>query len=150
MNGKVLNFSICLYIFHDFDAQVTKNKKNIYFWLRFGLANAIKGLSKVKNSCCVCREFLTFNWICLTKSESEIIPDIMKRTFKTGFWVQSHLLNLCSSVVNSQRLLCSQKVVWNFHIKALLYTKKNILYPFKTCFLYDKFLVAFMKIIFNY
>ena len=33
----------------------------------------------------------------------------LKRTFQTGFWVQNHLLNLCSSVVNSQRLLCSQK-----------------------------------------
>ena len=30
-------------------------------------------------------------------------------TFRTGFWVQNHLLNLCSSAVNSQRLLCSQK-----------------------------------------
>ena len=26
-----------------------------------------------------------------------------------GYWVQNHLLNLCSSTVDSQRLLCSQK-----------------------------------------
>ena len=29
--------------------------------------------------------------------------------FKTGFEVQNHRLNLCSSAVNIQRLLCSQK-----------------------------------------
>ena len=29
---------------------------------------------------------------------------ISKQTFKTGFCVQNHLLNLCSRVVNSQRL----------------------------------------------
>ena len=33
----------------------------------------------------------------------------LKQTFKTGFWVQNHLLNSCSTV-NSQRLLCSQKL----------------------------------------
>ena len=33
----------------------------------------------------------------------------LKRTFKTGFWVQNHLMNLCSSAVDSQWLLCSQK-----------------------------------------
>ena len=35
----------------------------------------------------------------------------LKQTFKTGFWVQNHLLNLCSSALNSQRSLCSQKAV---------------------------------------
>ena len=30
---------------------------------------------------------------------------------KTGFWVRNHLYNLCSSAVNSQRSLCSQKAV---------------------------------------
>ena len=29
--------------------------------------------------------------------------------FKTGFWEQNHLLYLCSSALNSQSLLCSQK-----------------------------------------
>ena len=29
--------------------------------------------------------------------------------FKTGFWVQNHLLKLCSSAVNSESLLYSQK-----------------------------------------
>ena len=46
-------------------------------------------------------------------------------------WVQNHLLNLCSIAVNSQRLLCIQKVVvWNVRIKAFLYTK-NICYIFR-------------------
>ena len=35
--------------------------------------------------------------------------NLKKRTFKTGFWVKYHLLNLCSSAVDSQRLFCSQK-----------------------------------------
>ena len=48
-----------------------------------------------------------------------------KQTFKTGFWVQNHLLNLCSSAVNSQRLLCNKKLVWNVRIKAFLYSKNN-------------------------
>ena len=38
-----------------------------------------------------------------------LIPDIFKRIFKTGFWVKNHLLNLCSSAVNSQRLLRNKK-----------------------------------------
>ena len=32
-----------------------------------------------------------------------------KQTCKTGIWVQNHFLNLFSSAVNSQRLLCSRK-----------------------------------------
>ena len=47
----------------------------------------------------------------------------LKRTFKTGFWVQNYQCNLCSSGVNSQRLLCSQKLVWNVRIKVFWYTK---------------------------
>ena len=39
------------------------------------------------------------------------IPENFKPTFKTGFWVQKHLLNLCSNAVDSQRLLCNQKAV---------------------------------------
>jgi hypothetical protein len=33
----------------------------------------------------------------------------MPEIFQTGFRVQNHLLNLCSSAVDLQRLLCSQK-----------------------------------------
>ena len=43
--------------------------------------------------------------------------------FKTGFLVENHLLNLCSSAVNSQRLLCSQKAGVNVRINAFWYTK---------------------------
>ena len=32
-----------------------------------------------------------------------------KQTFKTCFGVQNHHLNVCSSGVNSQSILCSQK-----------------------------------------
>ena len=54
---------------------------------------------------------MLINWICYTNSESNLFlyAKSLKRTFKIGFWVQSHLLNLCSNAVNSQRLLCSQK-----------------------------------------
>ena len=51
----------------------------------------------------------------------------LKRTFQTGFWVQNNRLNLCSRVMNSQRLFCSQKTVWNVRIKAFLYMYKYIL-----------------------
>ena len=47
----------------------------------------------------------------------------LKRTFKTSFWVQNHLLSLCNSAVDSQRLLCSEKLVWNVRIKAFWYRK---------------------------
>ena len=33
----------------------------------------------------------------------------LKRTFKSGFWVKNHPLNLCSHAVNLQRLFRSQK-----------------------------------------
>ena len=52
---------------------------NIYFWLRFGLS-------------------IFF-----------VYKKSLKRKLKTGFWVQNHLMNLCSSAVNSQRLLCILK-----------------------------------------
>ena len=38
-------------------------------------------------------------------------------TFKTGFSVQNHILHLCSSAVNSQKLLCSQKANKIFVLK---------------------------------
>ena len=46
------------------------------------------------------------DYICHSKSESDLfyIPEIFKWTFKTGFWMQNHLLNLFYSV-------------WNVHIK---------------------------------
>ena len=46
----------------------------------------------------------------------------LKWTLKTVFRVQNHPLNLCSSAVNSIRLLCSQKLVWNVCIEAFWYT----------------------------
>ena len=43
--------------------------------------------------------------------------DLLSEIFKTGFWAPNHLLNLRSSAVNSQRLLCSQKALFIFLIK---------------------------------
>ena len=40
--------------------------------------------------------FLTQIYLCIQKS--------WKRRFKTGYCVQNHILNLCFSVMNSQRL----------------------------------------------
>ena len=58
------------------------------------------------------------------KNVHKMCKKTFKQTFKTGFWVQNHLLNLCSSSVNSQRLLCSQKArVKCTSIKAFWYTK---------------------------
>ena len=48
----------------------------------------------------------------------------LKRTFKTGFSVQNHLLNLCSSAVNSQRLLCSQKADVKYSNYTITYKKR--------------------------
>ena len=45
----------------------------------------------------------------------------LKWTFKTWFWVQNHLLNLCSCVVNSQRLFVVKKLLLNIRIKAFWY-----------------------------
>ena len=39
------------------------------------------------------------------------ITEFFKKNFKTGFWVQNHLLKFYSSVVTPQRLLCSQKAM---------------------------------------
>ena len=53
----------------------------------------------------------------------------LKRTFKTVFWVQKHLSNLCSSAVDSQRLLCSQKAgVKCFYLSYLVYKQIRSLF----------------------
>jgi hypothetical protein len=49
----------------------------------------------------------------------------LKRTLKTGFWVQNHLFNLSSSAVNSQRLF--KKLVWMF---VLMLSGIQIGFPF--------------------
>ena len=55
--------------------------------------------------------------VCVGNFEPLILINWIQ-TFKTGFWVQNHLLNLCTSAVNSQMLLCSQKA----GVKAFWYT----------------------------
>ena len=48
--------------------------------------------------------------------------------FKTGFWVQNHLLNLCSRVINLQRLFCSQKSLVKCSYKRFRVYKNVILF----------------------
>ena len=68
-------------------------------------------------------------WICFVYQKS------LKRLFKTSFWVQNNLLNLCSRAVNSQRLFgIIKKLGWNVRIKS--FCKLNILYlSWSFCFL---------------
>ena len=48
-----------------------------------------------------------------------------KRTFIIGFWVQNHLLNLCSKRCEFTKVIVYlvKKLVWNVCIKAFWYTK---------------------------
>ena len=83
----------------------------------------------------VWREFLTLNAYYLNSSYqiwvrfSFAYQKSIKPTFKTGFWVQNHLLNLCSRVVNLQKLFCSQKTgvkcfVLNLSGKQIFFSEK--------------------------
>ena len=55
---------------------------------------------------------------------SDLVLYTKNRMFKTGFWVQIKILYLCSCVVNSKMIFCSQKLMWNVLIKAyFLYNK---------------------------
>ena len=47
-----------------------------------------------------------------TKTESDLFLNIKKifKTFKTSFWLQNHLFNLCSHVLNSTRSFCNKKI----------------------------------------
>ena len=100
---KLYHFPLC-------KLMVSIEKQYIFFTqIWFG-----EWILKVKHSCCVCREFLTLNAYLLNLSYQIwvgyfIIPEIFKTYVETGFWVQNHLMNLCSRAVNSQRLLYSQK-----------------------------------------
>ena len=49
----------------------------------------------------------------------------LKQTFKNGFWVKNHLLNLFSSAVNQQMLLFSQKADVKFSYLSFLIYKIN-------------------------
>ena len=75
----------------------------------------------------MCREILTFNILIVfvipnLSRTNFCIPEILKRTYKAGFWVQNHLLNMCSSAVGSQRFLGNQKAGANCsYYKAFWY-----------------------------
>ena len=81
-------------------------KYNIYFWLRFGLANAINDYLRLTIRIVCNSKFLLIAFVISYLSQIYfLIPEI----FKISFWVQNHLLNLRSLVVKSQRLFCSKK-----------------------------------------
>ena len=84
--AKVLSFgsTFCCY------NAVLKIINIIYFWLRFGFANAINDLYRLK--------------ICVVCAGKIFIMNVYNRFLST-----KSQFNLCSSAVNSQRSLCSQK-----------------------------------------
>ena len=93
---------------------------NIYFGLRFDLANVINYYLGLKIRVVWGVFFLSINAYSLNSSYQNWVRFIfvyqksLKLKFRTGFWVQIHdLQNLYSRVVNSQRLLCSQKSIIN-------------------------------------
>ena len=53
----------------------------------------------------------------------------LERTFKTGFRVQNHPLNLYSIAVNHKGYCVVKKLLWNVRIKAFRYTT-NIIFIF--------------------
>ena len=66
--------------------------------------------------------FLTFNVYII----EFIIPNLIW-IYLNRFLVQNHLLNLCSSAVDSQILLRGQKAGVNVRIKAFWYTEDNLI-----------------------
>ena len=63
------------------------------------------------------------------------IQKSLKLTFKPGFWVQNHPLNLCSSAVDSQKLLCSQKAaVKCSYSRFLVYSIQYMIYDICNCY----------------
>ena len=67
---------------------------------------------------------MLINWIRYTKSETDLVlytSNLLKRTFKR-FWIQNHLLNLCSRAANSKGYCVVKKLVWNVCMKAFWYT----------------------------
>ena len=64
----------------------------------------------------ICREFLNLSYQIWVEFIF-VYQKSLKRPFKTSFWVQNYLLNLCYRAVNSQRLLCSQKFVVKYLLK---------------------------------
>ena len=58
-----------------------------------------------------------FDFIFRIEFDNKSESDTFKTNFQTVFEYKKHLLILCSRIINSQRLLCSQKLVFNFRIK---------------------------------
>ena len=91
---------------------------NYIFLTQIRFCECCQYLFLVKNSCCVWWEFFSLNKFVIPNLSWMFfcVPDI-KQTLKTVLWVQNHLLNLCSRVVNSQKLFCSHNLVRNVRIK---------------------------------
>ena len=98
-------------------------KINIYFKLTFGLVNPFNNyVQGVFNLKYLLIEFIIPN---LRQIYFEYQKSL-KRTFKTVFCVLNYLSILCSRVVNSLRLFCSQKAGVKFRNIDFWYTKKII------------------------
>ena len=96
---------------------------NIYFWLRFGSANAINNYWRLK-----IRVVCVGNLIRHTKVGFIFVyQKSFKRKIKPGFWEQilsfEFVFECCNYVV--------KKLAWNVHIKGFWYAN-NILKSYKT------------------
>ena len=96
---------------------------NIYFWIRFGLTNAINDYLRViirVGRVWNCLPLMRINWILHTRARFIFAyQKSLKLTFEPCFWVQNHHLNLCFLAVN---YFVVKKLMWNVRIKALWYT----------------------------
>ena len=104
-------FNICSWEIQIFE----KNRDNffnfnIYFWLRFGLTDAIDIYF-----------WLKIRILCVGVLKFKRLLILHTRNLLNRFLSTNHLLNLCSRAVNSQRFFCSQKA--GVGIKAFWYTK---------------------------
>ena len=115
------------------------NKINTYIHYKFfnqiWFGECNYWLLKVKNSCCVCREFLTFNAYQLNLSYQIWVRLIfvyqksLKLSFKTGFQCKITFLIYFLALWTHRGYYIVKKLVWNVRIQAFWYTK-NIMFYF--------------------
>ena len=90
---------------------------NIYFRLRLGMVNLIQTYSRLK--ICFSLKCALIKFAILNLSQFFFVfQKSVKLPFKTRFWVQNNFLNLSSWVVNSQKLFCSKRLVFNINDTA--------------------------------
>ena len=69
---------------------------------------------------------MRLNWIHYKKSGFACISEILKPAYKTGFWLQNNLFNLCACREIKKGLLVVKKLALNVVINPFWYT--NILF----------------------